>query len=147
MFRLFDWQCCECGAVEEQLIGVERGDFVPDLAIFFCAKCSTTTNQTRCVSLPAPYMGERPLNPMVTGGQFDTMGYEREPNSSVLRDGMTVGEFNEARHSKEYKETRREVDAVRERNKAKRERAAAIKRGENINMRTCRLPGDPKITS
>lgn len=32
------------------------------------------------------------------------------------------------------------------RNRLKQKRAAAIKRGENINMRNTRLPGDPKVT-
>jgi hypothetical protein len=47
----------------------------------------------------------------------------------------------------EYKETEAANKRIAEHNTEKRERAAAIKRGENINMRRDKCAGDPNMTA
>ncbi len=39
-----------------------------------CDICGEETEQERLISAPAPYMGERLLNPIVRGGSYDTAG-------------------------------------------------------------------------
>lgn len=64
-----------------------------------------------------------------------------------IGDGPSSADWRAHMNRPEVKEARSQAKEDRRRNKLKRQRAAAIKRGENINMRTMRLPGDPKLTS
>jgi hypothetical protein len=47
--------------------------------------------------------------------------------------------------SPEYQNAKQERKRVREQNKLKRARKAALDNGGNINFRRDKLPGDPKI--
>lgn len=95
--------------------------------------------------LTAPYMGERVHNPMVSGGDFDTVGNKELPPLPKGGDDESYHEFKSRVKSPEYQEVRRARDAAKRENAAKRERARLIRAGANINMRRDRLPGDPKI--
>lgn len=50
-------------------------------------------------------------------------------------------------HKPEVSEIFKERDVIKKQNREKRQRSAAIKRGENINMRRDKCAGDPKITA
>jgi hypothetical protein len=120
----------------------------------------------RRISCPAPYMGEKVLNPMVSGGGFDTTGHKALPalpefkdSGEVFRDdprseaspgnrGKVAREaLTEHFQSSDFKEAKRARAAVKAENKQKQKRAAAIRRGENVNMRRDRCAGDPAITA
>lgn len=133
------------------------------------------------MSAPAQYMGEKVLNPRISGGRFDTMGYVTPPSLPDLpgadehseRVCADMGRLPENASKEDYKEVRRrhrrdspsdadyaalfstseyrEAAAERKRvvrqNAVKRERAAALARGDNINFRRDRVDGDPNMTS
>lgn len=148
MFRLHDWECTRCGTVSERVIKISQDDPVPRELEMECAECDGECWHNRRISRPAPHMGKKVLNVAVHGGSFDTMGYKSEPElPPPLPPDAKWGDWKDRWHSKEYKEIKAAKMAVKKENKAKRARAAAIKRGENINMRTCKLPGDPNFSS
>ena len=79
MLRLWDWECSGCRTRQEHLIEVPKGQWVPKVAQFDCPVCGEVTHQGRLMSAPAPYMGEKTLNPIVRGGRFDTAGNQELP--------------------------------------------------------------------
>lgn len=80
MLRLFDWKCKPCGQAHEALVPVPHGEDTPGEAFVHCADCGDSTAHERQMSLPAPYMGEKVLNPSVRGGNYDTMGHKALPD-------------------------------------------------------------------
>lgn len=157
MFRRYDWECQVCGAWFERLVKFPQGDPAPktlgevedeDLE---CPKCTgDASTAERLISCPAEYHGERDLSPRVFGGRFDTMGQKQVERPKEVGFMPTRASYEEARNFVNrpiYKEWRAEKQAVRKENKAKRARAAAKERGETINFRRDKLPGDPKIAS
>ncbi len=156
-YRLFDFECQQCGITQERLAWVDiaspKAVSVTKYIRADCVKCGEETKHTRVISLPAPYYGERDYAPSVTGGRFDTNGYERveRPKEHDLRDCYDLtnpekrDKAQEIVTSKSYREFKRERIQLAKRNKAKRDRARAIERGERINLRSKsnQLPGDP----
>jgi hypothetical protein len=148
MFRLYDWECNKCETVIDAMIDVPHGEAPRDNAQFYCLICKRVRPMTRCqVNLIAEYHGERVLNPIVHGGEFDTAGAAKVPMVPMLRDGATMEELRDHVRKPEYIEAKRVRSEVIAQNKAKKKRLALIKKGEYINMRRDRLPGDPKLTS
>lgn len=147
MFRNYDWQC-SCGETVQFMVQFPTGDRPVAQLGLWCGTCQAVTVHDRLISLTAPYMGEKMLNPMVSGGKFDTMGMASLPKiPDALPSSATWSDYKDRWQSKEWKEFKKETASVKKQNRQKQKRAAAIKRGENINMRTCKLPGDPKIAS
>ena len=140
MFRLFDWQCTKCNRIAERVEPAELKHLHAD-----CPVCGTMTNHDRILSAPAPYLGEKPHNPEMMGGKFDTMGMRAPPCGPIMPDGLSYSGVKDYLNTREVKEARAERKKVIEENKMKRKRAQALRQGKNINMRVDRLPGDPKI--
>ena len=181
MLRLADWKCDTCGELGEELVEVPRGESLPKQQELVCATCNAETTHTRQLALPAPYMGERPLNPRMFGGSFDTMGREAPPDlpelpgavehmqatatklaelpadagadarREVLRDmratAPSSADFAAHFATREYREAEAQGRKVAQRNAGKRKRAAAMLRGEPVNMKRDRLPGDPNLAA
>lgn len=158
MFRYYDFECGDCRDVHPLLIQVPAGQAVPQWSDDECPNCGSITRHERRMSCPAPYMGEKVYNPSVSGGKYDTMGYKKAPKIPELpasayekgADGkkrIRIDAMKDRMHSPEYKDAMRVRQEVATQNTLKRKRAAAMERGENINMRRDRLPGDPKITA
>lgn len=182
MFRLYDFECLECGNIQEILVDTPRGESPSKITQGDCETCEATTSFERRLSLPAPYMGERVLNPVMHGGRFDTAGMrdlpdlpdlpgetERQAKVAAKIDAMGVdkmparersraivgassdapssNDYRSLFESREYKRAKRDRELINSENAEKRKRHAAIKRGENINMRRDRCKGDPKITA
>ena len=57
--------------------------------------------------------------------------------------GLT--DYDAHTHKPEYREIRKENERIHQRNLKKRQRAAALKRDPNLNMRTARCEGDPQL--
>jgi hypothetical protein len=119
-YRNLDWEC-PCGDKREALVWVPHGEPSPASAAIECETCGHVTDHERRMSLPAAYLGEKPYAPKVYGGRFDTMGLAPLPPRG---------------HP-----DRERVKAL---NAEKKQRAAAMKRDPNIDLRTNPLPGDPK---
>lgn len=147
MYRLYDWDCDGCGMTHAELYWTTGGKVPPREAEMLCPGCEGYHPHRRVVSMPAVYLADRPLNPMVQGGSFDTMGYRPTPMvpDHPLGDAATWTDWKDHWRSKEWQNARAEQKNVIKQNKQKRKRAAAIKRGENINMRVDRCEGDPRI--
>lgn len=148
MYRLYDVQCLRCGRVSEALIACRRGK-LPQAQVWEpCPQCGRVRRHARLLSPPAPYMGEKVYNPHVSGGAFDTLGQEAVPALPDLPPGVESNSDNYRQlfASQEWIETRAEVREVNRKNAQKRKRAAAIARGDNINMRRDKCDGDPHIT-
>jgi hypothetical protein len=172
---MYDLQCQGCGHVHESLAAYNASGFY----LRVCPGCRKEKQHKRLPSLFAPYMGERVLNPQVSGGKFDTMGQgkvtrlppfraalehdakvnakmrelgdgaTREAAREVLREagpGPSMADWRDHLKKPEVKEAKRQRAEDIKRNKQKRARAGALARGETVNMRRDRLPGDPKIT-
>lgn len=177
MMRLFDWSCSSCGTRAEQLVRVPAGQDLVKRRALPCDPCGGYELHAVALSLPAPYMGERVINPMVRGGSFDTMGYRQQPAlpdlpgerehserlskalasapvserrsvaSEMSKTAPTMADYSALFSSPGYKEVVAERKRIRAENAEKRKRLAAIKRGENINMRRDRCAGDPMVTA
>lgn len=148
MFRLFDWQCARCGKAHESLVEFSQGSSAPRRVMLKCPRCVRVTSHVRMIPLPAKYMADRPLNPVVYGGRFDTAGHQAEPRLPEVPDGATYSDFKDLVHSKEYQGIKKEKARIRANNAAKKRRLKALKSGASVNMRVDRCPGDPKnITS
>lgn len=150
MFRQYDFECCLCGGVHADLVNVPSGAKPLGLYELRCPHCDCCANHQRLMSCPAPYMGEKVLNPSVRGGAYDTMGYKPLPQPPRLKSDngrVTTEVLKERKESKEYKEVMKERACIQRENAAKKKRAQYIAEGKNINMRNDKLPGDPKVTS
>lgn len=157
MFRRYDWECQNCQAVFEQIVQFPQADPAPKLLgdvendDLTCPACGgNTANAERLISCPAEYHGEKQLNPIVRGGEHDTMGFKqvRKPKElGELPDHSTYEQAREYVRRPEYREWRREKKAVQAENKEKRKRADALARGEPVNFRRDKCAGDPKISA
>lgn len=74
-----------------------------------------------------------------------TLDQRREALRSVEFPGADA--YMELAAKPETKEIKRERKRIAEQNAQKKQRAAAIRRGDNVNMRTDRCAGDPKVTA
>lgn len=181
MWKPVDFQCGVCGHIRERFIDVPIGQDRPESMTFRCHECNADTTHHSIIGLPAPYMGEKVLNPQMYGGEYDTMGH-REPMplpdlpgqaehsakiraemsklpdnatsadrkrafSEACKDAPSSADYSTLFNTPEYKETEAINKKIDKENKAKRKRAAAIARGENINMRRDKVAGDPNITA
>lgn len=149
MFRLYDWQCCACGKVDEHLTSCPAGERPKRKATQLCRWCGDVTPHERLMSCPAPYMGERVCNPMVRGGAFDTMGHAPVPDLPDLPAGVesNTANYRQLWSTPEWREAKADLKEANRKNAEKRKRASAMARGENINMRNDRCAGDPKVMS
>lgn len=147
MFRCFDWECGHCGQAAESTDAYQQGRSIPRERHAYCGHCGFKTKQRRLPPLVGPYTGEQTRNPMVSGGKFDTMGYETVPRLPEIPEAAmgTVQDLKGFVQGKEYVEAKRIRREVVARNKAKRRRAELLKAGAPINMRRDKLPGDPTI--
>ena len=149
MFRRYDWECQECLGVREVVVEFPQGESPPRTLNMACPTCRDVNVHERMLSLPAEYHGERVLNPIVRGGQFDTAGQRPLPALPDLPPGVasTTSNYAQLFRTPEYREARRERAEVAKQNKAKQERLAKLRAGANINLRNDKLPGDPKVTA
>ena len=95
MYRLFDWDCPKCESLFDALVWHDAENLLPPKqAEQTCPMCNTTMVMKRRqgggASCPAPYMGEKILNPSICGGNYDTMGGERAPTLPQVRAGRGV---------------------------------------------------------
>lgn len=157
MFRNYDWECQTCGRVFERVVSFAQGSKPPrllgdsDADEQLCPHChADATTAERLISLVAPYTGEKVLNPIVRGGQFDTAGMKtvpRPPEIGTLPDHATYAEAREFVRRPVYQEWRQEKKAVQAENRFKRKRLRALAAGAPINFKRDKCPGDPKITA
>ena len=149
MFRNYDWSCCSCGSVREHLVQFPQGDDPPELLQLECLRCDRSEPHRRCISLPAEYHGERVLNPVVRGGNFDTAGKRALPPLPDLPAGVEPTTRNYADHFRtpEYRDAEKRRSEVKRTNRLKSLRLKKLRSGATVNMRRDRLPGDPKITA
>lgn len=147
--RLYDYECSKCHHTAEHLTWSDAETAVPLRRTLTCKACDSRVSHRRVMSLPAKYTGERVDKVLVYGSDLDTAGF-RQPDQPFPRPpGMETGEVS-ADTWKSHFETpawkawSKEKKARDGENRKKRRRAAAIKRGENVNLRRDRAPGDPK---
>lgn len=148
MFRLFDWECDECGDVTEHIIEFATGEGPPPAGEFPCYACEDMTQHTRCaVNLTAQYMGDKPIVAAVHGGRNDTMGHGPvTPLPTPPRELESKSDYMDWVHTPERREQLQQRQADRAKNRVKRERAQKLKRaGEPLDLRKHRVAGDPKI--
>ncbi len=143
MFRNYDWDCTRCGHTRESVVEFPQGTAPPKQTRLSCETCRrVVVHVRRRVNLPAEYLGERPLNVSISGGNFDTMGHKRLPALPEFK-GETGRDLRDFVRTKEYQEAKKARSRVKRENRAKKVRASALKRGENVSMRHSPLPGDP----
>ena len=181
MWKPVDFKCSSCGATHEETVWVPQGDPRPSTTCCDCPACGDTCPHDSVLGLPAPYMGEKILNPQMFGGAYDTMGARelhdlpdlpgQQEHSAKLRaamsqlpdnatsqerkavfseackDAPSSADYETMFQSPEYKEKSAANEQIKKENKAKQTRAKAIARGENINMRRDKCPGDPNMTA
>lgn len=147
MYRLCDWQCTVCGSVREAYVDTPCGEPIRRQTDIECVRCYTVTLHDRLLSLPAKPLFDRPRNPMVCGGRFDTLGHAPLSPMPDLPSGAdeTTANYKQLFASREWIEAKAKRKEESRRNKRKRERAAAIARGGNVNMRSDKCPGDPDM--
>lgn len=146
MFRLYDFQCWECGLVIEAVHTFPSDQSPVRGKALWCESCQVNTLHERLISRPAPYLGEKLFTVPVYGGRFDTAGAKRPPKKpDLLPAHATASDYRDRYHSKEWKEWRKEHDSVRAENKIKQNRMSAIKKDPTIDMRHYKVPGDPKL--
>lgn len=92
-------------------------------------------------------MGEKVLNVAMYGSAHDTMGYEEMPDLPELPNGCDADDYLAVAKTPEFKELKAERAVIAKRNKEKRKRAKAIRRGENINMRRDKVKGERSIVA
>jgi hypothetical protein len=149
VFRFFDFQCTVCNVVRDAVIEYPQGETPPKTQQLTCFDCQKETRHERLISMPAEYHGEKVLNPVVSGGSFDTAGKKQVPTLPDLPRGVaeTTSNYRQLFSTSEYREAKREREAVKKENAAKQDRLKKLRAGANINMRRDKLPGDPKITA
>lgn len=147
MHRLFDWQCSSCGTVTEQIVVFPQGARAPSVIVAPCEVCETDEPHDRLLSTPARYMGDRPRNPCVTGGGFDTMGYSPVQSLPDLPPDAdsTLDNYKALWSTTDWKEKRALQREQNRKNREKRKRAAALASGATVNMRVDKCAGDPKM--
>lgn len=156
-YRLFDWACTLCGLERESLTWVKDKKRPPEKAMLACLTCRMPTRHARIVSVVAEYHGEKTLNPIVHGGAFDTAGSKPLPGMDALPSipldasradrKQQVEAYRQRFASAEWKDMKKQRASIMKDNAEKKQRLAALKRGENVNMRRDKLPGDPKVTA
>ncbi len=75
MWKPVDWECEKCNQPHEETVWIPHGGERPAKADFLCPHCKSISTHTSVLGLPAPYMGEKMLNPRMYGGRCDTMGH------------------------------------------------------------------------
>lgn len=185
MWRPVDFRCDVCGSDLEEFVYIPIGGERPSEMILHCHRCNDVTIHHSVIGLPAPYMGEKILNPQMYGGTYDTMGAremedlpdlpgqaehsakmrkslskfsdaewssmpKRERDAAIgeaCKDAPSSADYASLFAKPEYKEVEHANQEIAKQNRSKRKRAKAIARGENVNMRRDKCPGDPKITA
>lgn len=187
MWKPVDYQCQNCGCDHEETVWIPHGGERPAAAEFVCPYCGIGDDgdgrreHHAIMGLPAPYMGEKILNPPMYGGTYDTMGARemqdlpdlpgQAEHSAKLRKAMAAlpdtatseerkavfgdackdapssADYASLFKTPEYKEAERANKQIATENAAKRKRAKAIAKGENVNMRRDKCPGDPNVTA
>ena len=175
VLRLFDFACIDCGFKQEALVDVPFGETPASRHELYCDDCDVVSWHDRQLSLPAPYMGEKNLSPIVRGGRFDTAGHAPMPsypdmpgeadyqaklgralsrNPAHDRDAVLRSMINEAPALEDYAahmskpecvEIKRERKRIGSQNAQKHQRLAAAKRGEQVNFRRDKCAGDPAM--
>lgn len=144
--RLYDWKCVVCGDTTESMHFIPTGHRPVQARALWCDTCAVSTLHERMFPLPAKYLADRPLSPVVHGGRFDTAGNRVTPKlPPPLPEHATWGDYKDRWNSKEYLETKRERAAIRAENRRKQERLKAIKKDPTIDVRHYPCPGDPKV--
>jgi hypothetical protein len=146
-WRLYDWECIHCQTIREDLVPYVAEESPPSRNEMWCKTCDKITMHHRLIACPAKYLYDRPLNPMVAGGNFDTMGYRQAPMPKYPSPDISYNDRKDYYNSKEHKAVMAERKAILAENKVKRARAEAIQSGANISMRDTKLPGDPKVAA
>lgn len=67
--------------------------------------------------------------------------------SEACKDAPSSADYQSLFSKPEYKEVEAVNDKITKENTAKRKRAKAMRRGENVNMRRDKCPGDPNMTA
>jgi len=146
MFRLYNFECAQCGTEREGLVDVPFGTKTKKAYPLECEECGGETSHVWVVVAPfAKPTCDLAFSPRVSGGKFDTLGNEPLPALPTLPDGAKSNDYKDLFAKPEYKEIRRERREVKRRNLQKRKRAYMMDRGENVSVRQNKLPGDPKF--
>lgn len=166
MWKLYDWQCCDCGDVRESMINPPDGEDAPRFIVLACP-CADDEDGTamhqRLVSAPAKYLGDRPLTGRVFGGNYDTCGWRTPPAYPELKEGVRherrevapghfidtkvieAGALIEHQNRPEWNEAHRARRAMLKEDEARRARAPHLKAG-TADLRQQKLPGDPLLS-
>jgi hypothetical protein len=156
-YRLFDTECQTCGDVAPSLLWADHGSMPPKIHREICLSCGQETDRARIISLIAEVHLDKELSPVVYGGAFDTAGCKQFKTMAEIPpppDGASksdrrehIDAYKERFQSSEWKEMKKENASIAKENALKQKRLAALKRGEPVNMRKDKLPGDPKVTA
>lgn len=146
MWRLFDWKCQNCDEEREETIEYPQGDQAPRVLRMVCSACRSIRDHDRLLSRGADYT-PRPMAPMVSGGSFDTVGNKPLTPLPLLPNDCRLSDARDFFQTRTYKEVKEKRTAEKGENRMKQWRAGLIKKGDNIDMRTDKLPGDPSFTS
>jgi hypothetical protein len=154
MFRQYDFECVVCRNVATDLVDVPHNTTPPKHQNKACPVCNQETKHDKLIGLPAPYMGEKVYNPQISGGSFDTMGNRKSCKLPTIpteafdtKDPKKLADNCKQHFSTpEYKEAERKRNQTIAENKQKKQRAAALERGESVNIRRDKLPGDPSFS-
>ena len=164
MWKLFDWECSECGATKEHMVCPHDGSPATRWVYLPC-QCAPgrPVLHNRVVSAPAKYLGDRPMAPRVYGGSNDTTGYRPVPEYPELRDGVSwedreVGDGRvqrtkvikasaliEHQNTAQWREVHKAREAICDENAGKKARLPALRAGK-VDLRNSKMPGDPRLT-
>lgn len=144
MFRNYDWQCSVCGSTHEEVVEFPQGERAPRTMPSLCGHCCDETPHSRLIPMFARFI-RAAICTKISGGQYDTMGQKPltpipSIPSEMAASPAGVREFFSDPHYGEIFQKREEEI---QHNEAKRQRAALIRSGVEIDMRTNPLPGDP----
>lgn len=144
-FRQYDFLCWDCNTKATHLVDVPGGGTPAKHYKLECKRCGKETGHERVMSAPAVYVYDRPYAPIVYGGKFDTMGYKNPPRLPDIPDGAAFDQARDILTSKKWDDKAKERLAQHRENEIKRKRAAAMRKGEGIDIRKNPLPGDPPL--
>lgn len=148
VLRLYDWECQSCHDIGEDLVEVPSGELPPMLWDLYCPVCDKQQRHRRMLPAPHPAGPDiNPCSPMVNGGRFDTTGMRQLPGLPDLPPSAerSADNYRALFATPEHKDALQERRARKAENAARKRRADLIRQGKSINMRSARLPGDPKI--
>lgn len=144
MFRLYDWKCRKCGSVQESVVQFKTGEAPPSQTLLPCEVCGDRYHN-RLPPRTVAHVGRR-FAPLVAGGSFDTAGKKSLTPLPQIPEGASdnYSAMKDFFNTKEYKEVKAHRKEEKRRNQQKQVRADLVRKGESIDIRRFKLPGDPQ---